>query len=483
MYLFFGLFVLYLFILNTYGENMDYKVFISFKNTENNEFTKDKQISEQLYKYLEEKGVKTFYSNITLLDFGESAYKEVIDDVIDEVCIMVVIGSKKEYLTSRWCKYEWHTYQQNILANIVQGSIITYLGDMELSEVPTAIRHYQSFKIGQTPIETVGDFIIRAVQSSQKGKEQKQELIKEEITEKTTNNSEFAQKRASFYDSTFSGEYKRLKMQGEAMRPSDMLGVNYVKEQLKDKETVYILDVGCGYGVVGRDRFCDFKNKVIVGIDISDGVLQKAKELNDDANAHYEKLDLLSENFDEEIEIIMDKYNIKSFDVVFGAYILQHVKDPIKALRNLRCCLSDSGYVIFRQSDEGTYITYGDNGLVKKICDRYLKAPGLDDRFIGRKMYYYLETTGYKNVRVFGNFINTSQMNYDERMALYKMRFSLRTMYYKKALEKDSYNMEAKNDLEWMTYALDKLQEVFGSPSFWFGETMLVSVATKNQIN
>jgi len=454
---------------------MNYQVFISFKNTENNEYTADKKISEELYRYLSEKGIKTFYSNITLLDFGESAYKEVIDDVLDEVRLMIVVGSKKDYLNSKWCKYEWHTYQQNILSNIVDGSIITYLGDIELSDVPTAIRHYQSFKIGQTPIETVGDFVIRALQSAKK--EPEASPAPAVVDNKPSH--EFKIKQASYYDSAFSGEYKRLKMQGEAMRPSDMTGVNYVREQLKDKETVYILDAGCGYGVVGRDRFSAFPNKVIVGIDISDVVLDKARELNDDPNAHYEHIDLLSENFEEEIEMVMDKYHIEKFDVVFGAYILQHIKDPLKALRNLRSCLSDDGYVIFRQSDEGTYITYGDDGLVKKVCERYLKAPGLDDRFIGRKMFHYLESTGYKKINVFGTFINTADMSYDERMALYKMRFSLRTMYYKKALEKDPYNVDIKNELEWMTYALDKLEEVFGSPSFWYGETMLVSVAKK----
>ena len=460
---------------------MNYQVFISFKNTENNEFTEDRKISEDLYRYLSEKGIKTFYSNLTLLDFGEAAYKEVIDDALDEVNLMVIVGSKKEYLTSKWCKYEWHTYQQNILANIVNGSILTFLGDIPLSDVPTAIRHYQSFRIGATPIETIGDFIIRAINNSTKNKEKVEKSTNDFVTNsiQSIKTNEFTQKQASYYDSTFQGEYKRLKIQGEAMRPSDMLGVNYVKEQLKDKDRICILDVGCGYGVVGRDRFSDFKNKVIVGIDISDAVLNKAKELNTDPNAHYEHLDVLSDNFDEEIEMIMDKYDIDKFDIAFGAYILQHVKDPVKGLRNLRSCLSDDGYVIFRQSDEGTYITYGDNGLVKKICDRYLQAPGLDDRFIGRKMFHYLEATGYKNIQVFGNFINTAQMDYDERMSLYKMRFSLRTMYYKKALEKDPYNINAKNDLEWMTYALDKLQEVFGSPSFWFGETMLVSVAKK----
>ena len=39
--------------------------------------------------------------------------------------------------------------------------------------------------------------------------------------------------------------------------------------------------------------------------------------------------------------------------------------------------------------------------------------------------------------------------------------------------------IDIKNELEWMTYALDKLEEIFGSPSFWFGETMLVSVAKR----
>ena len=31
---------------------MNYQVFISFKNTDNNEFTQDKKICEELYRYL-----------------------------------------------------------------------------------------------------------------------------------------------------------------------------------------------------------------------------------------------------------------------------------------------------------------------------------------------------------------------------------------------------------------------------------------------
>ena len=32
---------------------------------------------------------------------------------------------------------------------------------------------------------------------------------------------------------------------------------------------------------------------------------------------------------------------------------------------------------------------------------------------------------------------------------------------------------------EWMKYALDKLEEIFGDQAFWYGETILNVVATK----
>ncbi|MBQ9145053.1 MAG: methyltransferase domain-containing protein [Clostridia bacterium] len=465
---------------------MSYQVFISFKNTENKENTQDRQLAEQIYAYLTERGINTFYSNVTLFDFGQASYKQHIDDALDEVAVMLVIGSKREFLHSKWCRYEWETYQQNILSNIIEGDIITYLGDMDMSEVPTGLRHYQSFPISATQPQTVGEFILHTL--NKKGiaagptANPQPTLSGAAGGPVASTECEFGTKQASYYDSAFSGEYKRLKLQGEAMRPSDMMGVDYVLEQLADRDTVYILDVGCGYGVVGRDRFSALQNKVIVGVDIMDSVLAKARELNTDPNAHYEHLDLLSEDFEDEMEMIMDKYGIDGFDVVFGAYILQHVSDPIKVLRNLRSCLKKDGYVIFRQSDEGTYIAYGDDGLVAKVCERYLRAPGIDDRYLGRKLYHFLEATGYKRINLFGNFINTSQMDYDERMALYKMRFSLRTMYYKKELERDPSNTAIKKELEWMKAALDKLQEVFGAPSFWFGETMLVAVARKTDL-
>ena len=44
---------------------MDYQVFISFKNSDENGYTEDRQLADALYQYLTAKGIKTFYSNVS----------------------------------------------------------------------------------------------------------------------------------------------------------------------------------------------------------------------------------------------------------------------------------------------------------------------------------------------------------------------------------------------------------------------------------
>ena len=51
---------------------MAYQVFLSFKNTDDEGVTVDKEITEQLFQYLTGKGISTFYSNVSLIQFGEA---------------------------------------------------------------------------------------------------------------------------------------------------------------------------------------------------------------------------------------------------------------------------------------------------------------------------------------------------------------------------------------------------------------------------
>ena len=457
---------------------MSYQVFLSFKNSDNNESTIDSQISEKLYAYLTQKGIRVFFSNISLLEFGEAAYKDAIDDALDEVNLMVVIGSKAEYLSSKWCKYEWQNYQQNMLSNIVKGSIITYIGNMELAAVPTAIRHYQSFNLETDSIERVGDFIVRALEKFKTsddtpaahdptiGNRPTEPLLKENTS--------------SAYNPLLAGELKRLTLQGKLTKQADTPPLNYLKDIFKDRDTIYILDVGCGYGTVTADRFQDWENAVIIGIDIKDSVLDKARTINEGKkNLFFEKVNIDSDEYEASLEAVMEKYSIEAFDLIFGAYVLQHIKDPIKFLRRSRKFLKNDGYVMFRNTADKSTISYGDNGLVKKIQDKTEEAPGNADRDTGIELYHHLFTTGYKSIKIFGYLKDISDLDYDERMEIFKERFSWRNMYFKMAHEENPSDIKIKNSYEWMKIALDKLEDLFGDDSFWYGETIINAVARK----
>lgn len=452
---------------------MAYQVFLSFKNTDGGQMTEDRAIAEKLYKALSERGIETFYSNITLLEFGEATYKDDIDKALSECRLLVVIGTRKEYLNSSWIKYEWGSFQQDLLSDIKKGSIITYLDSVPLQDVPLAIRHYQSFSVSVDPVEKLADYIVRQLAHFIDKKEPDPQKRPEESAD-----GRILEKQKSNYDPAFADEERRLAIQAANTRGADMPAIEEALASFKDRK-IFILDAGCAYGYVGKDRFHNFDNVTVLGVDVSAKAVEKARSLNKDDRFLYEVLDLESPTFKNYLQAIMTKHGIPSFDVIFGALLLLHLKDPIRLLRNLRGFLSDDGYIIMRGSDDGTVVAYNDEGLVAKIIAKHHACPGVSDRTNGRKLYYQLYTTGYRQIKTFGYFKNIGDMDFDDRHDVFEERFAYRRNYLVKALEENPYDLALKNDLGWMDYALSKLEEIFGNQAFWYCETDICALARK----
>lgn len=134
---------------------------------------------------------------------------------------------------------------------------------------------------------------------------------------------------------------------------------------------------------------------------------------------------------------------------------------------------------MIRGSDDGSVVAYNDNDLVKKIIEHHTATPGISDRFNGRKIYYQLYTSGYKHIKMMNYVKEISTKDFDERMDVFNERFLYRKNYVANLLKKDPTNMEYRNELEWMEYALTELEELFGKDSFWYQETDFVAVAKK----
>ena len=441
-------------------------VFISFKNSQpDGSPTSDSEIAKKLYSKLIQAGISTFFSNVTLMEFGEAAYKDAIEKALDEASVLVVIANNADYLTSRWIKYEWSSFHEEILSGDKEtGAIIPYLhSSIQRKDRPLALRNLETFTTDNDPVDKVVQFIKATLK----------------IDDKDDSFLKFNDgKTHSTYNPINYKELTRLKIQAINTRPADMPPLNEIFEEFNNRK-VHVLDAGCAYGYVTYDRFKHFENSIVLGIDKSSKCIDYANEHNTSDRFDYQVMDLESPDFLSNIQDYMDKNGIEKFDLITLTLVLHHLNDPIKTLRNLRKILSDDGFILVRGSDDGSMVAYNDNGLVQKIIEHHLAIPGVSDRLNGRKIYYQLSTSGFKDIKMMNYVKEISTKDFDERMDIFNERFSYRTNYIASLLKKDPSNMEYRNQLDWMEYALSQLEEIFGNDSFWYQEVDFVGIARK----
>lgn len=455
---------------------MENKVFISFKNTDpQGALTPESAIAAGLYEKLTALNIPTFFSNRTLLDLGESVYKEAIEKALDKATILIVIGSNVENITSKWVEYEWNSFHEDILAqDKPNGIIIPYFhSSIPRKARPLALRNLESFSFDQDGDEKIIQFVQNYIARIDGG------IKSPVISEGRSDLNPYKEVRNSSYKPEAHQEHTRLIIQSNNTRPADMPAIRFVMDQLGG-DPVCVLDMGCAFGHVTRDRFGAFDHIRVLGVDRSEECIKTARELEKNAHIEYECVDLESSDFEERMHSIMQDRGIAAFDVVFSSLVLHHLKDPIKLLMKIRKFIKKGGYIILRGSDDGSVIAYNDQDLVRKIIEKHLSTPGISDRLNGRKLYYQLYTSGYKDIRMFNYVKDVSGKDFDERHEIFEERFSYRANYIKNLLKKDPTSIPLKNDLEWMTYALDKLEELFGNESFWYQEIDFVAVARKN---
>ena len=138
--------------------SMGYKVFISFKRNalDGSGITRDYVLAADLHRSLKDKGIETFFSE---KDLSTSDFRDEIDEALDEAEILVVVGTNKDHLESKNVKYEWRSFQEDLLGGYKpNGQIYTYIEGMKQEQLPRALRLKQSFFSEQK--ETLVRFIM-----------------------------------------------------------------------------------------------------------------------------------------------------------------------------------------------------------------------------------------------------------------------------------------------------------------------------------
>jgi len=111
-----------------------------------------------------------------------------------------------------------------------------------------------------------------------------------------------------------------------------------------------ILDVGCGPGTITLD----FANLVasghVIGVDVAPAAIEAAgaeREKRGAANVEFRTADLYALEFDDD-----------AFDVVHAHQVLQHLADPVGALREMRRVCKPGGIVAARDGDYAAFTWY-----------------------------------------------------------------------------------------------------------------------------
>ena len=448
-------------------------VFISYKNSDGDKITQDAYIAEELYEKLEQNHIPTFYSNVTLHELGESHYKEAIEDALDSSVILLLIGTKVDYIQSKWVKYEWDSFHEEILADAKENAIIIpYLSEtIARADKPRALRNLETFSIESDSTDRVVSFIINYLTSHG--------LFFEDYS---TNKFNAGIDMHSRYSALVADEKHRLEIQCNLTRDSHLPAIQYAIEQFKDEETIYIMDIGCAGGKVMKDRLrkLPYKNLHVVGIDRCPQILEVAKQECAGLGFHFANIEVESDGFEEAMEAYMKQENIPGFHLVTSTVFLRHLKDPRLAMSRIHKFLQKGGYFLVREQDDSSIVSYGDDGLIPKIIERHLSIVGVSDHYYGRKVYGHLMQSGFESVKDFHKIRDLSGKSVDERIDIFHMTFIQRINFARQMLEENPEDIELKNTVDWLGIALEKLYQYFLKEDFWYSETDWVFLAKKS---
>ncbi|MDF2543060.1 MAG: Methyltransferase type 11 [Herbinix sp.] len=166
-----------------------------------------------------------------------------------------------------------------------------------------------------------------------------------------------------------------------------------LKQMLPDMRNKRVLDLGCGYG-----WHCEYAveqgAKSVVGVDISEKMLEVAKKKHLVGNIDYRQMAMEDIEFPNEV-----------FDIVISSLALHYIEDFHELCNKIHSYLTDGGYFIF-SVEHPIFTAYGEQdwyydkegNRLHWPVDRYFEEGVRKAKFLGEDVMKYHKTlTTYIN--------------------------------------------------------------------------------------
>ncbi len=155
-----------------------------------------------------------------------------------------------------------------------------------------------------------------------------------------------------------------------------------------------VLDVGCGPGSISADLAARVRPGRVVAVDNAAGVLAEADAVARRASAGGSHLTV------EMADVHRLPYADASFDVVHAHQVLQHLADPVAALREMRRVCRPGGIVAARDSDYPGMTWFPEDVGMDRWLALYLQVARANDAepAAGRRLLAWAHAAGFCDV-------------------------------------------------------------------------------------
>ncbi|OBI40661.1 methyltransferase type 11 [Mycobacterium kyorinense] len=158
------------------------------------------------------------------------------------------------------------------------------------------------------------------------------------------------------------------------------------------RQGMSLLDIGCGPGTITVDLAARVAPGQVTAVDIADDALDAARaaaQAHELSNIAFATADVHALEFADD-----------TFDVVHAHQVLQHVGDPVQALREMRRVCVPGGYVAARDADYAGFIWYPQLPALDRWLDLYDRAARANggEPDAGRRLLSWARKAGFDDI-------------------------------------------------------------------------------------
>ena len=155
-----------------------------------------------------------------------------------------------------------------------------------------------------------------------------------------------------------------------------------------------VLEAGCGVGAQTVTLAMNSPGASIISVDISEQSVAQAQQKVRAAG-------LTNVRF-QQGDIYQLPFAPQSFDHVFVCFVLEHLHEPVSALRKLKSLLRPGGTITVIEGDHGSAYFYPDSKAAHAAihCQVELQSRAGGNAEIGRSLHPLLVDAGFRDIRV-----------------------------------------------------------------------------------